>query len=1178
MSVRHLLQLRVTTLVIALAMTVAPALGQTFYGSVVGNVRDASGAAMLGVPLSLTNNGTGEHRTTTTVADGVYRFVNLIPGNYKLEVEQDGFKRYTRDHIEVNVEAAVRADVVMELGQVTQSVDVEATAPLLQTESGSLSQIVQGRSVEELPLNGRNVLNLVQIVPGVVLQANSEGSLTGKNVFAAGNFQIGGGTANQSASYFDGVPVNDTYGNIVALVPSQDAVSEFRVQTNSNSAEYGRYTGGVINLASKSGTNQFHGSAYEFFRNRALNAGTFFANKTGAGKPAFNQNQFGASLGGPVMKDKVFFFAGYEGYRQRRAILILNTVPTEPMLAGDFSDYRNASGAQIPIYDPLTQCGAYGNAACGSGTDQRSVFPGNKIPDTRFNAVMKKFVDFPIYGKPTIPGDPFTHNFNFSRNVTAGGDNDQGNFRGDFNVSQKQHILTRYTRWNSTSTPADPYGNGQRTGIGDIGVYPESFITDHAVVADTYSFGPTTILDVRLGFMRWVYDRTPGNLGINLSKTFGLPTYFDKLDSLNGVSPSTTIPGILASGYDTVNTGLIYAWDNNYTITPSLTKIVGRHTWKFGTELRRQDINYYQNNYTGGQFSFSNLFTSRNALNPGATGNSFASLLLGYAASGNVATSFVTASSVRYQAYYANDTWNATSKLTINLGVRWDIPGQYTERFDRIAMWDMKLQNPLLAGITIDGKPVQGKFVLVNTPEHPDRGMRPEKYGLFAPRVGVAYRFNSRTVIRAGAGIYYIPSNLNFGEGPQGNPVNLYTQEMVSTIDSGVTPADTMSNPLPGGLLPPPGRNPIYQNYLLGGTGNSNTSNISAGYSGQWNFTVQHQLPGDVALEVAYGALRGVHLPGSYQRNALDPRYFSMGANLKTQVANPFYGLITTGALKASTVQRGQLLLPFPQQQTVNDLTYWADGNYHSLQVKAEKRLPSGGVVLAAYTFSKMLGTAETLTSWLEKSTGGVGGVQDWYNLAAEKSLASYDSRQRLTISYVADLPVGHDKKFLRGVSGPVGKLVSGWGINGMSTFQLGFPLRFTATPNLTGFNTGLRPNVTVGCQKEISGSAQSRLNQWFNTSCFTVPGAYTFGSESRTDPQIRGHGTNNFNFALFKRTALTERVNLEFRIESFNLFNRVQFGVPNQVASTAANNPFGQVTTQINDPRLLQFALRLTY
>src|SRR4051794_4463908 len=285
-------------------------LGQTFYGSILGRVNDASGGVIPNATVNSTNNGTGERRTVTADTDGNYRFVNLVPGNYKMDIEVAGFKHYTRDQITVEVESAVRADVAMQVGEVTQQMEVTSEAPLLQTENASLSQVVAGRAVQELPLNGRNVLNLVNYVPGVVPQGSSEGSLTGKNVFAAGNYQIGGGTANQSATLFDGVAVNVAYGNMVALVPSQDIVSEFRVQTNNNSAEYGRFSGGVINIASKSGSNDFHGSAYEFFRNKVLNAGTFFANATGQGKPAFNQNQFGGTFSGPIKKDKTFFFFG----------------------------------------------------------------------------------------------------------------------------------------------------------------------------------------------------------------------------------------------------------------------------------------------------------------------------------------------------------------------------------------------------------------------------------------------------------------------------------------------------------------------------------------------------------------------------------------------------------------------------------------------------------------------------------------------------------------------------------------------------------------------------------------------------------------------------------------------------------------------------------------------------
>src|SRR5689334_21463129 len=288
-----------------LTTLIAPLYGQNFYGSVVGTVSDASGASIPGGRASITNGATGERRAVVTDSDGGFRFPNLLPGKYKMEVVQTGFKQYLSDNITVQVESTVRIDVAMEVGDVTQQIEVSAAAPLLQTENASLSQVVGTRAVQELPLNGRNILNLVNLVPGVVPQGSSDGNLTGKNVFAAGNYQIGGGTANQSVTLYDGVPVNITYGNVTALVPVPDAVSEFRVQTNNNSAEYGRYTGGVVNVASRSGSNEFHGAAYEYLRNRSLNAASFFANRTGAGKAPFVQNQFGANIGGPVIRDKL---------------------------------------------------------------------------------------------------------------------------------------------------------------------------------------------------------------------------------------------------------------------------------------------------------------------------------------------------------------------------------------------------------------------------------------------------------------------------------------------------------------------------------------------------------------------------------------------------------------------------------------------------------------------------------------------------------------------------------------------------------------------------------------------------------------------------------------------------------------------------------------------------------
>ena len=1164
---------------VAAAGLTSPLFGQSFYGSVVGTVSDASKAAVPQANVTLVNGGTAERRVARTDGDGVYRFVNLVPGTYRIDFEHAGFRRHAVDNVIVAVESTLRLDVALQVGEVTQTLEVSSQAPLLQTETGSLSQVISARAVQELPLNGRNVLNLVALSPGVVPQGSSEGSLTGKNVFAGGNYQIGGGMANQSATYFDGVPVNDSYGNIVALIPSQDAVAEFRVQTNANSAEFGRYTGGVINLASKSGTNEIHGSAYEFLRNKVLNAGSFFSNSTGAAKAPFVQNQYGASVGAPIRKNKIFVFGGFEGFRQRQGAPFLRTVPTEAMSQGDFSNYRNAAGAAVPIYDPLTQCGTQGNATCAAGAvEQRTVFPGNRIPANRINPVAQKFVAFPAFAKPNLPGNA-AGNFNYFRNASTGGDNDQGNIRGDFNVSDKQRVFARYSRWKSVNAKVDVYGNKQLNGDP---FSPEAFITDHAVLADTYSLSPTTILDVRLGFMRWFYERTPGNLGIDIAKTFGLPSYFNDIPAKNGVTPSTIVPQIGAAGYDFITTGLLAARDNTYVITPTLTKILRSHTLKFGAEVRRADNNYYQNNQPGGIFNFDNLFTSRNALNSGGTGNSFASMLLGYPSSGSVSTSPFTAASQRYQAYFINDSWQVNGKLTVNLGLRWEIPGVFTERFDRQVTFNRDLPNPELTGITVPGRsgPVLGTFVLVNGPNHPERGLRPEHFRLFAPRAGIAYRLSERTVIRTGAGIYYIPANVIFFEGPYGNPVNFLAHNMVNSLDGQVTPADTLSNPFPNGFNPPPGRDPSFQRLLLGGTGRAISRDTDYGYSAQWNFTVQHQLPGNLAVEAAYAALKGVHLAwGGRQENQLYPQDMALGPALTQQVPNPFLGKVALGPLTRTTVARGQLSLPFPHIVSVSDSgVYTGNSSYHSLQMKAEKRFGSGGMVLAAFTFSKVISDTETVTGWLEGTLGGVAGIQNWYDLRSEKSMSSYDSRRRLTVAYVNDLPFGKGKRFLSGVGGFADKLISGWGVNGTTTFQDGFPLQFTAAPNVTGFNTGLRPNVAGGCDPKLEGSAQARLNRWFNTSCFTVPASYTFGNASRTDPRLRGHGINNFNFALFKRTGITERFKVEFRAETFNTFNRVQFGRPNQGATTAANNTFGVVSTQINDSRLIQFGLRLFY
>jgi hypothetical protein len=534
---------------VSLPVLTAPMFGQAFYGTVVGTVTDPSSAALKGATVTLTNTATQERRQTPTGDAGDYTFLNLVPSTYRIDIEMSGFKRATQNEVEVTVSGTVRADITMQLGDVTQTVEVRATAQLLQTESANLSQVVESRAVQELPVNGRNLLSLVGLVPGVVPQGSTEGNaLTGKNVFAAGNYQIGGGTANQSATYFDGVPANAGVGNLTVLVPSPDVTSEFRVQTSSNSAEFGRYAGGVVNVTSKSGSNLFHGSVYEFLRNRVLNANSFFANANNTGKPAFTQNQFGATIGGPVKKDKIFFFAGYEGYRQRQGANFLATVPLPAMYGGDFSGYRNASGAIIPIYDPLTQCGTGSNGACVTGqTVQRTQFPGNTIPASRINPVAAKMLAFPIFANPNQPGAPNTAIGNYTRNATSGGDNDQYNGRFDWTVTEKLRAFGRYSRWSSANTPFDPFGNGI---YGGDPYSPETFVTTQGVLGVTWLPAPTVVLDVRASYGRWNYLRTQPFTGINMNKTFGLPTSFDtQLPILHGIANETSVPSYSIGNY-----------------------------------------------------------------------------------------------------------------------------------------------------------------------------------------------------------------------------------------------------------------------------------------------------------------------------------------------------------------------------------------------------------------------------------------------------------------------------------------------------------------------------------------------------------------------------------------------------------------------------------------------------
>lgn len=1165
--------------VLALALWTGTGWGQTFYGSISGTVLDATGAAVPGAAVTLTNLGTSEKRSMETDVTGSYQFVNLVPTRYRIEAEKSGFKRFVREPIVIEVQQAIRIDISLEVGAVTQTVEVTAQTPLLQPQTSSLGQVVESRKVTEMPLNGRNILALAALVPGVVPQGGRENSSTrnptGTNIFAWGNIQIGGGFANQSAAYIDGAPVNTAYLNLLALVPTQDSIQEFKVQTNNLGPEFSRFTGGVINLTTKSGTNAFHGSVYEFLRNKVLNANDFFNNATGKPRPAFTQNQFGANAGGRIIRDKLFWFASYERFSERRGLPFLTTVPTGAMRNGDFSDLRNKVGNLIPIYDPLTTCGRLGNPPCaldanGKEIITRQQFPDNMIPPERIDPTSKILTN--LWPLPNAPGQPFTKINNFSTNASVGGNNYQATTRADYNLSDKHKIFGRYTYWSNLSLAIAPFKN-------EICVdrCEESFNTNQFVFADTYSFSPTSLLDVRLSWLRFWYDRAPKSLGVDLT-TVGWPDFLNNQVAWRHIPPPNVAgyAGEIMGAGDGAGSG-IFGRNDVYTIAPSLTKIAGRHTLKFGGEIRRNTHNYAQSNNPSGDFDFNRNFTAVNPFSPAGTGDAFASFLLGTASAGGATTPTFVAAQQIHRSVYVGDTFQVGTKLTLNLGFRYDQFGPWSERFDRMTFLMLDAESPLAAPT---GLPLKGRLGLVASEDLASRN-RPElDKRMFSPRLGLAYRLTNKTVIRAGYGIFWVSNDLNWNITPHNDAVAGVRTLMVNTIDGGITPVDRLSNPFPNGIIQPPGRDPVFQTRLLGLGIQAPLTKNPNGYVQQWNFNIQRELAEGFLVDVAYAGSKGTHLVRhGLQVNQLPEQFLSLGTALQAQVPNPFFGLITAGPLSAATVARGQLLRPFPQHTGVS-IAGPNIGNsiYHSMQMKVDKRFRRGGSILVGYTVSKLISDTDTLTGWLESGRGGTTwGAENNNNIRAERAIASFDVPQRLVVSYVLDLPFGKGERFVGNASGVVDKLVSGWGINGITTLQSGFLIQPATAQNLCNcFGGGGRPNVT-GQSGKLTGSAQSRLNQWFDTSVFTQPPAFTFANASRTTSDIHSHGANNFDFAIFKNTKFgpDERFAIQFRTEFFNLFNRVRFDYPGQVLGTAQ---FGVVSAQDNLPRLVQFALRFTF
>jgi hypothetical protein len=1265
-------------IVVFVTLSCLGAHAQSTYGAIVGSVTDSSGAAITDANVTLTNVGTAEKRSQTSGSDGLFTFVNLFPGQYRVDVEKQGFKHFARTGIVVEVQQSTRIDLALQVGEVSQVVEVTAETPLLQSETSSLGTVVDTREANELPLNGRNIYNLATVTPSVIPQGNTEGTVVGKNPFDFANYQIGGAFANEGAEYLDGQPLNIGYINLPFLVPTQDAISEFKVQDNNLGPEWGKFAGGVINMSTKSGTNTWHGTAYEYLRNKVFNANEYFHKNseingtppTSNQPPPFTQNQFGAAIGGPVLKNKTFAFFSYEGFRLRTGTPFNTTVPTLQERQGDFSDLcnnLNFSGSGIcqdtngtspvhQIYNPLTAT---------SLTSTRSPFPFNCIADltpycqthapTVGNLInpTSAFLLNKLVANPTA--GPGVTVLNFLKDASTGGDTDAYIARVDQTINSKQTIFGRFAYWKLLSLGQDPFGTGLCKDR-----CTENTKSKSVALGYNYAINPTTIFNLNASISRFIYLRTPVNSAFDMSKE-GWPTAYNPLVPGIERTPLTPCFGQNDSLVScSQGQSAISDYNTQFNISPQVTMIRGHHTYVWGMQLEEGYDNYLQTNTGGGLISFGGAWTSAvpNTIGAGnlqgagaGNGEDFADFLLGYgngqgAAFGNQTTGSLVISGPisgkqTYRAFYFGDTWHVTNKLTLNIGARYELQGPWSERFDKMTYFNPRVTNSSVTGCSgVAGSPCPGDLFLVKTGVNSSRNNLPLSKKEFLPRLGFAYALDSKTVIRGGYGIFFIPNYVSFGTNPYVDPVSSATSNFFSSNDHGVSPsgtlnANTCAEPTLGGgtlvclgagpfnqaaggannLTAVPGRNPQpnVSQYIL------NQNNFSAtgytvqkyGYLEQYNLDIQRELPAGFFVDVAYAGSHGVHLeqfntninqiPDGLIAQAASQFAAGQPVTIATPVCPPAPALCPNypfsqnlpGALGPSGLIQGQLDRPFPQYAGLNLNGFGCcSSNYNALQATVTRRFQGGGTMLVSYTNAKLMSNTDTLTSWLEGgTTGGVGGIQDWNNLQGERSLSSQDVPQRLVVSYVLDLPFGHGKRFASGLNGVANGVVSGWGLDGITTFQRGFPVKISwgGSDALTGAGLGigsLRPDYIPGCDKNVSGSAVARVKEWFNTACFTAPSGnngsvnvpnnpWTFGNEPRVDASLRQQGVVNFDFAVFKRTTIMERLALEFRAEFFNIFNHPQFGPPN---GTVTSSTFGQVTNTVNNPRLVQFGLKVVF
>ena len=1120
---------------------------QAGQSELTGVVKDANGAVISAARVVLTEIATGQSAETQTDENGAFIFTNKKPGLYTIKLTANGFNTLIREGVTLTTGERIRVDAELSVLTGQETVTVNADAPLLRSETSSLGQVIDNKKILDLPLNGRSFFSLVGLAAGVAQPV--------RTTEGASLPRINGGRPRTNEYLFDGISVLQPEPGQIAFSPVIDAIQEFKVEVNNPPAEFGRFNGGVINLTTKSGTNDFRGSIFEFFRNETLNARNLFAPSTAAnpGKPVYRRNQFGGVLGGAIFKDKTFFFADYQGTRQLIGRVRTSTVPTLADRAGNF-----ASSLGAPLY--RTSAGAVTTSATGntpikvldtSGnsiqvrqnqifrlSDKRA-YAGNLIPTSEFDQTARLLLArFPL---PTSAGAAN----NFTRIANEEQNQDQFDIRIDQSFSGTGRIFGRFSYAKDFSNPVAPLPDG--SGAITNGAIGTTDTNAGALVLNyTQTFDSNKINELRFGYTaRKVNRRSSALVGSDTAVLRGLPTSAQFQDTL----PTYSIAGFqqLGSAPNTVTD-----FSTNVTeIYDAVSFAEGRSSFKFGADFRLERLNVVQPPSPTGSYTFSNVLSnSQGAVGTpngltSLTGNALASFLLGQVQNFTVDLQpNEIQPRAKFLELFAQDDVRVNSRLRLNLGVRYTLNFPSTEKNNQAAVFNLQTRQLDYLG------------------QNGNREAARELHKLnFAPRVGLAYRITDKTVFRVGYGVVWIEqAGITT---PFTTPFFPFVQTVTQRTLDNIAPAFQLSN---GATVQPI---PLTAKAGLGQGVFSVDRDLGSGYVQQWNIGIQRAITDNLVFEIAYAGSKITHVGiPDVNINQLSAAQLALGPALLTPVANPCFGIVpASSSIGGATVSLAQTLKPFPCYTTVS-LYRNNVGNtsYNALQARIEQRFSKGLSYLIAYTRSKLIDEASSVFD-ATVQTGPVANfpVADSFNRKLERDVSTGDLPNVFVASVVYDWPGYKNKR------GLLGKLLNGWSLNGIVNAQSGVPVAVTQATNFNafaGFGTQ-RPNLLRN--PNLPGNQQTTA-QWFDVAAFTAAPQFTIGSSSRNP--VRAPHYRNIDFAIIKRTSLTENTNIEFRAEIFNLTNTPPLGSPNTTFGSAA---FGTITGA-GDPRVIQFGLKLNF